>query len=133
MSFKTTMFREIRFVCCNVCIFKTGGPSGLLHILLFISSDALLKNFIKESRDRPKKAWETMGIIKVCRQSRKTFLFLFCFLLFFFIIIKVCRQSRKTFLFLFCFLLFFLLKFFLIFLYHQEHVAISPSFLNRSR
>ena len=38
-------------------------------------------------------------LLKVCRQRRKTFLFLFCFLL----LLKVCRQRRKTFLFLFCF------------------------------
>ena len=38
-------------------------------------------------------------IIKVCRQSRKTFLFLFCFLL-----LRSARLRRQTFMFLFCLL-----------------------------
>ena len=48
-----------------------------------------------------------------------------------FLLLKVCRQRRKTFLFLFCF--FFFLLFFLIFLYSRFSPTISPLFLNQSR
>ena len=41
---------------------------------------------------------EGRPLIKVWRQSRKTFLLLYCL----FFLIKVCRQSRKTFLLLYC-------------------------------
>ena len=95
-------------------------------IFIYVDLVALFRLYINLYIDKGKMIMSSLKsifciLIKVCRQSRKTFLFF-----------KVCRQSRKTFLFLFCFLLFFLLLFFLIFLYHQEHVAISPSFLNRS-
>ena len=55
----------------------------------------------------------------------------FCFCSVSYYFFKVCRQSRKTFLFLFCFLLFFL--FFLFFLYRHLRLSISPLFLNQSR
>ena len=64
---------------------------------------------------------EMTSFIKVCRQSRKTFLFLFCFLL------RSARRSLQTFLFLFCFF------FFLIFLYRHLRLSISPLFRNQSR
>ena len=44
-------------------------------------------------------------IFKVCRQSRKTFLFLFCFF-FFLLFLRSAWRSQQTFLFLFCFFLF---------------------------
>ena len=56
-------------------------------------------------------------VVMVCRQSRKTFLLLYC--LFF---IKVCRQSRKTFLFLYY--LFFLISFFLFLFYFFPTICV---------
>ena len=64
-----------------------------------------------------------ISLVKVCRQSRKTFLFLFCFLLrsawrsqqtflflFCFFFLRSARRSLQTFLFLFCFFFFFIIK-----------------------
>ena len=54
--------------------------------------------------------WLSLGMAKVPSSRRRQYSVAS-------VIFKVCRQSRKTFLFLFCFLLFFLLLYFLIFLY----------------
>ena len=86
----------------------SGNRRSVMHVLVEIFS--ITYNF---------------SIIKVCRLRRKTFLFLFCFLL------RSADVRRKTFLFLLCFLLLFLL-FFLIFLYSRFSPTISPLFLNRS-
>ena len=76
-----------------------GERGGVLNILRLYSLQHMTRCLARET------------IFKVCRQSQKTFLFLFCFFIIFLLLLRSAWRSQQTFLFLFCFFLFFYYSF----------------------